>query len=255
MGRIAQSLWFAVVNLAHPRILWMMVWPVLIATTLWGAVVIVFWAPLVVRLAELISGVWLLSDFVARFDLGDAVAIASKILLVVALVPLIQFTSLLIIGLFAMPAMVEHVSARAFPTLERRRGGSFAGSVSNGLVAVAGFAVLGLLSLPLWLLLPLWPFIPVAIFGWMNQRLLRYDALAEHASSEEMMRMFRKERGALLTLGVLLALAAYVPVAGLFAPVLFGLACIHYLLSALERERTGPVDGTVILPASVRADS
>ena len=175
---------------------------------------------------------WLLSDFVARFDLGDAVALASKILLVVALVPLIQFTSLLIIGLFAMPAMVEHVSARAFPTLERRRGGSFAGSVSNGLVAVAGFAILGLLSLPLWLLLPLWPFIPVAIFGWMNQRLLRYDALAEHASSEEMNRLFRKERGALLTLGVLLGLAAYAPVAGLFAPVLFGLAA-----SATTRSR------------------
>jgi hypothetical protein len=52
-----------------------------------------------------------------------------------------------------------------------------------------------------------------------------------------MARIFRERRGALYSMGVLLALAAYVPILGFFAPVVFGLAFIHYLLGALATER------------------
>jgi hypothetical protein len=90
---------------------------------------------------------------------------------------------------------------------------------------------------PLWLLPPLWPVIPVAILGWGNQRLLRYDALAEHADRAEMARIFRERRGGLYLLGLLLALLAYVPIFGLLAPVAFGLAFIYYLLGALQAAR------------------
>jgi DNA-binding LacI/PurR family transcriptional regulator len=47
--------------------------------------------------------------------------------------------------------------------------------------------------------------------------------------------------------GLLLALAAYVPIVGFFAPVIFGLAFIHYLLGALAAERAvhnGGLSGT-----------
>jgi hypothetical protein len=92
-------------------------------------------------------------------------------------------------------------------------------------------------SLPLWVLPPLWPLIPLAILTWGNQRLLRYDALAEHADAAEMQRLFRERRGALYLLGLLLALLAYVPIIGIFGPVLFGLAFIRYLLGALIEVR------------------
>ena len=94
-----------------------------------------------------------------------------------------------------------------------------------------------LLSLPFWLFPPLWPVIPLVILAWVNQRLLRYDALAEHADPQEMKRIFARRRGALYVMGLLLALVAYVPLLGFFAPVLFGLAFIHYLLGALAAER------------------
>ena len=97
--------------------------------------------------------------------------------------------------------------------------------------------LLALVTLPLWLFPLLWPLIPVLILGWVNQRLLRYDALAEHADPHEMSRIVRARRGSLYLLGVLLALAAYVPIVGFFAPVVFGLAFIHYLLAALAAER------------------
>jgi hypothetical protein len=136
--------------------------------------------------------------------------------------------------------MVEHVARRAYPQLERRRGGGVIGSVWNGFVALAGMLLLAALSLPLWLAPPLWPVLAVAILGWGNQRLLRYDALAEHADGEEMQRVFRGCRQRLYVMGVLLALIAYVPLVGLLAPVAFGLAFIHYLLGSLAAERIDP---------------
>src|SRR5213592_1376732 len=144
---------------------------------------------------------------------------------------------LFILGIFDMQAMVDHVARRSFPDLERRRGGGVAGSGWNGLVALFGMLGLGVLALPLWLLPPLWPLIPVAILAWGNQRLLRYDALAEHADPAEMARIFRERRGGLYLLGLQLALLAYVPILGLFAPVIFGLAFIYYLLDALQAAR------------------
>jgi hypothetical protein len=139
-----------------------------------------------------------------------------------------------------MQAMVEHVARRSYPDLERRRGGGTTASVWNGLVALCGMALLALVSLPLWLAPPLWPVIAVAILGWGNQKLLRYDALAEHADPAEMAQIFRRRRTPLYLLGVLLALVSYVPLLGFVAPVVFGLAFIHYLLGALAAERIDP---------------
>jgi predicted membrane metal-binding protein len=54
-----------------------------------------------------------------------------------------------------------------------------------------------------------------------------------------MARIFRGRRGGMYLLGLLMALAAYVPLVGFAAPVVFGLAFIRYLLAALHdlRER------------------
>jgi hypothetical protein len=238
---IAGSLLYGLANLLHPRMLWLMVWPMLVSLAVWGAVAFALW----LRIALWLGGVlrqWLeAAPFVARLDVGDATLIAAHVLLFLFFVPLVYLTALFILGVFGMQAMVEHVAQRSYPGLERRRGGGMAGSIWNGCVALAGMVLLGILSLPLWLAPPLWPLIMVAILGWVNQRLLRYDALAEHADSGEMQRVLRARRLPLYLLGVLLALIAYVPFVGLLAPVAFGLAFIHYLLGALARERGVPV--------------
>jgi CysZ protein len=239
------SLLFAFRNLLHPRMLWLMVWPVLVAIGLWGMVLIFMWTRFVLWVAERLQvGIGYVS-FGYQWDSSDVAMFAAKLLVLIMLVPLVQFTALLLLGVFGMPSMVEHVAARRFKTLARRRGGNFAGSVINSIVAVLGLIGLGLLSLPFWFFPPLWPVIPVMIFGWVNQRVLRYDALAEHASEEEMTRVFRAQRVAMYLLGVVLALVAYIPFIGLFAPVVFGLAFIHYLLEALQRSRDAPIEAAV----------
>ena len=234
---VARSLLYAAAHVLHPRMLWLMLWPMLLALGLWGSVALLMWGTLAVRLA-----VWLRQalDYAlawSHVDFGTAALVAANVLLFIAFVPLVYLTALVILSLFGMQQMVDYVAQRAYPQLERRRGGGVAGSGWNSLVAFVGMLALGVLSLPFWLFPPLWPIIPLLLLAWVNQRLLRYDALAEHADAGEMARMFRARRGALYVLGLLLALLAYVPLLGFFAPVLFGLAFIHYLLGALAAER------------------
>jgi len=82
--------------------------------------------------------------------------------------------------------------------------------------------------------------------AWGNQRVLRYDALAEHATADEMRAIFASKRAKLHLFGAVLALLAYVPLVGFLAPVLFGLAFIHFLLGELESMRQAPIEGEAV---------
>lgn len=234
---LARSLLYALANVVHPRMLWLMLWPMLVALAIWGTVALILWAKLALRVAAWLQQVLDYALAWSHIDFGTATLVAANVLLFIAFVPLIYLTALFLLSVFGMQQIVEHVARRSFPELERRRGGGIAGTVWNSVVAVCGLLLFGLLSVPLWVFPPLWPVIPLVILAWVNQRLLRYDALAEHADRAEMARLFRERRGALYVLGLLLALAAYVPLLGFFAPVLFGLAFIHYLLGALAAAR------------------
>ena len=233
------ALGYGLLNVFHPRMLWLMLWPMLVSLVVWGVVAAVLWTRLAIWLAGVIKP-WVepALGFV-RLDFGDATMIAANVILFLLFVPLVYLTALFILGVFGMQKMVDYVAERSFPQLERRHGGGVAGSVGNGLAAVGGMLGLFLITLPLWLIPPLWPLIPLGILTWGNQRLLRYDALAEHADKDEMARIFRERRGSLYVLGVLLALIAFVPLVQFFGPVVFGLAFIRYLLGALIELRYG----------------
>ena len=233
---VAGSVLYGLGNLFHPRMLWLMLWPMLVSLAIWGTAALVLWTRLALWLAELLNQ-WALG--IVRVDLGQLSLFLANVALLLLFVPLVYLTALFILGAFGMQKMVEHVASRAFPQLERRRGGSGAGSVWNALVAFGGMLLLFIVSLPLWLIPVLWPVITLGVLTWVNQRLLRYDALGEHADAAEMARLFRERRGQLLLLGFLLALAAYVPFVGFIAPVVFGLAFIRYLLGALIELRYG----------------
>jgi CysZ protein len=244
---IAGSLAYGVANLLHPRMLWLMVWPMLVSLALWGAVALALWTRTAIWLAGVLSQ-WLdTAAALVNIDLTGAALIAAHVLLFLLFVPLVYLTALFILGMFGMQQMVEHVAAK-FPALERRRGGGLAGSVGNGVLALLGMAGMFVLSIPLWFIPPLWPLIPLIIFAWGNQRLLRYDALSEHADAGEMAHIFRERRPSLYLLGLLLALAAFIPLLGFAAPVVFGLAFIRYLLGALEELRRATPQPTAELP-------
>lgn len=228
---------YGIGKLFHPRMLWLMVWPMLVSLGVWGTAALVLWTRLALWLAGILRQ-WIEPALgLVRFDLGDVAMVLANVALLLLFVPLVYLTALFILGAFGMQKMVDHVAAGSFPGLQRRRSGATAGSVWNAIVALFGMVLFFIISLPLWFIPVLWPVITLAILCWVNQRLLRYDALAEHADAPEMARIFRERRGALYLLGFLLALVAYVPFVGFVAPVVFGLAFIRYLLGALQELR------------------
>jgi hypothetical protein len=92
------------------------------------------------------------------------------------------------------------VAERRFPNSGAQARRSDAG---RGLVA--GLDLLALValvvSMPLWLVPPLILILPPLIWGWLTYRVMAYDALAEHASRDERIEIFRRHRGWLLGIG------------------------------------------------------
>ena len=240
---LMRSLIQAFFSLLHPRMLALMVWPVLVALALWAVLAVAFWGRASAGVDALLRDTPVVEWMFAFAPLAVIAAQLGWILLALLFVPLVLVTATLIIGVFAMPIMVNHVAAKNCPNLARRKGGGAAGSVWNSLVALLWLAALVAVSLPFWLVPPLWPALPVLLLGFLNYRMFAYDALAEHASPHEISQILRQDRGPLFALGVVVALAGHVPLFGLLAPLYGGLAFIHYGLARLQTMREAPIEG------------
>jgi len=233
MSEILQAVSRAARDLLHPKMLWLVAWPLGVSLLVWLLLAIVFGDDAVAWLSTTLAGSAIGRWMSEWLPVGAVVTGLGWVLLVVLLVPLVLATASVIIGVFSMPAMVEHVAGRSYPDLQYRRGGTLAGSIWNAVIGIVFFVGVGLVSLPLWLVPPLWPFLAALLMGFLNQRMFRYDALAEHAAADEMRELFRRHRREFFGLGVLVSLLSYVPFAGLVVPVAAGLAFIHYGLARL----------------------
>jgi hypothetical protein len=151
--------------------------------------------------------------------------------------PIVLITSMLVAEVVAMPVVVPWLAARRFPGLEARKGGTMAGSAFNAAGAIVVFLILWVVTLPLWFTGIGALVLPPLLAGFLNQRLFRYDALAEHASADEYRAVLARAGGRLYLLGVLLAFVYYIPIVNLAAPVLSALAFTHFCLAELARFR------------------
>ena len=231
-------------SLLHPKMLLLMVWPMVVAVLLWIGLAVAFWG----QAAHWIDLQFQSTDSVQwLFGIWPFALLAAHlawIVLAIALVPLILVTAVIIIGIFSMPAMVRHVATSDYPALSRRGEATFAAGVWNTLVATLLFLSLAMVTLPLWLFPFFWPLLPVLLFAYLNQRVFRFDALAEHASMEEMRQITRAHRGELFVLGIVISLAGHIPVLGFFIPVYAGLVFIHFCLARLQALRNAPIAAT-----------
>jgi len=243
MERLIAALLKGFASLLHPRMLWLMVWPVVVALVVWITLAVLYWGQVLGWISTQLHQSALYESTVSIWPLSLVAAWLGWLLLLVLLVPLVLITAVTIIGVVAMPTMVAHVGERDYPGLAREKGGSIAGSLWNAVAALALFVLFLAISLPLWLIPPLWPVLPIVLFGYFNQRVFRYDALAEHGTAAEIATVLRRHRGELFLLGIALALVGHIPVLGLFMPVYGGLVFIHYGLERLRELRGEPIEG------------
>ncbi|MCU0804398.1 MAG: EI24 domain-containing protein [Burkholderiales bacterium] len=233
MNDVLKSLGRALASLGAPGILWLMLWPLLVAVVGWG-VVAYFFAPGLVAAME----AWAASGSLPRWIPAAAITgFVGWLLVAVTYLALVVVTTGIVLGAFSMPFVVSHVARQDYPGLERKRGGTLLGSVTNGLAAFAIFAGLALLTLPLWVFPVLWPLLLVGLFAVLNTRVFRYDALSEHASAAEMQVLAAHNRAGFYALGAITAALGLVPIAGFFSPVVGGLAFTQYGLRRLAALR------------------
>ena len=190
--------------------------------------------------ARMISG-WIEGTswlaWVREWSLDGAVIWGSGILAVAALIPIVLITAVVVTEIFVMPVVVPLVGRRYYPQLEQQRGGTIAGSAWHALSTTVVFAILWLVTLPLWFTGVGALLLPPLLSAWFNQRMFRYDALAEHASAAEYEAVVRALRGRLFLLGLVLALFYAIPIFNLLVPVLSALAFTHLCLAELARLR------------------
>ena len=268
MNRVVDSFWRAAAYCLHPRVIGLSVLPVLVMGLLALALGYWFWAAAVdaVRAAMASWTVfavpigWL--ERIGLANLSDALAP----LVVVALsTPLIVVVALFSVAVLMTPAMLALVARRRFADLEQKHGGSFAGSVGNGLGSTTLALLAMALSIPLWFIPPLVLIVPPLIWGWLTYRVMTYDVLADHASREERFELVKRHRARLLGMGVLtgylgaapalvfasgaltIVLApVLVPVAVWIYTLVFAFSALwfaHFALAALQslrEERPGP---------------
>jgi CysZ protein len=213
-----------------------MIWPMLLAIVVWTAAAMFFWDDWVAGMTGMVQATPL-EQWIAHGFLAVASHYLIVIVLLLLLLPAIYLTALLITSVFAMTMMVDHVAERYYPELERKQGGSNAGSIANAAAAIVVYCAGWVLSLPLWLFTPLAMVLPLLLMAWLNQHLFRYDALAEHASREEYALVVGRSRGRLFLLGAAVGLLQFVPLLNMFSPVYVALAFIHFCLAELKQLR------------------
>ena len=217
------------------QVLWVVVWPMLVAMLLWLALGVTFWGTFSGWIAQGLDAIGIqawLTDLEPVWIANGIQALLHLMLFV----PLVMLTALVITALFGMPALIRVVAGRDYPTLKRENGGGMVGSLWNAVIAIVVFLALWLVTLPLWLI-GVGVIVPFVAAAYLNQRLFRYDAIAEHASADEMAILFKRERSGWWGLGLLTGLVQFVPLLNLLGPVFAALAFIHFGLARLERQR------------------
>jgi hypothetical protein len=196
------------------RMLLLSVVPLLLSLALWGSLLYAGMQPLYDWLQATFSEYGLFetsSSILATLGLGFLKTLVVPLVAMLALLPLMIITSLLFIGVGAMPAIARHVSRVQFPQLERKEGGSFLGSLGVNLSGIVVFALLWIVTLPLYALAPIALLVQAVLWGWLTARVMSYDALSIHASLEERRIIVATRRRQLLVIGTVSGLLGALP--------------------------------------------
>ena len=282
MSLFLDSFWRAVAYCLHPRVIFLSLLPLVLMVLLAMGLGYFFWDSAVNTVFTwLESTAWLASftHWLQDMGMGGLKNALAPLLVIFAVTPLLVVLVLFFVALLMTPALVKLVGRRRFATLEHKRGATFVHSAlwSFGSTVRALFALI--ISVPLWLIPPLILVLPPLIWGWLTYRVMAFDALADHASSEERRDVFRKHRPWLLLMGIATgylgaapsivwasgwffaaAFPILIPVAVWIYTLVFAFSSLwftHFCLAALAQERAAAVrrEPGAVVPAGAQEDA
>ena len=215
LQQVFKSFGMALVGSMHPRILWLSLRPFLIVSLLWGCLIWLIWTPaleaLSIFLTTSIFTSWIQDGLIwAGFE--NARAWIAPLFFVMLIIPLITISLLVFIAFSTVPSIVKIACRQPqYQDLECKRGGGFFGSLIYSLWSALICLALVMLTLPVWWVPPLVAVLPPLLWGWLTMRLMSYDVLAKHASSEERDLLLQKYRWPLLCMGIASGMLGAVP--------------------------------------------
>ncbi len=232
MSEILLALQRSVATLGRGRVWFYFFAPALVALLLMVVFSVVLLERLVTQLAEQPPATWL-TAWGAEWLAGALATLCAWLLMLSAS----YLVAMLLTAIVVLPLLLNHLAATDYPDLARMGRDSVLAGAWNSIVAALLFLVGWVLTLPLWLVPGMALILPLFWMAWLNRRTFAFDALAVHATDEEWRTLRWRHGGAMLLLGVFMALLAYIPFMGLLAPSLAALAYLHYCLEALRRQR------------------
>ena len=266
MKLFMDSFWRAFAYCLHPKVIMLSLLPLILMAVIVTGLGAMYWEEAVntVRTgledSAALGWAW---TWLERVGLMNLKAVLAPLVIILVVTPVVMVMSLLAVSFMMTPALVNLVGARRFPNLERKRGGSLWQSVLWTLISVILAMAALMITLPLWWIPPLAILLPALIWGWLTYRVMTYDVLAEHATSQERVELMRRYRFQLLGMGVLTgamgaapslvwasgavfaaAFVILIPIAVWIYTLVFifsALWFVHFLLLALSNLREEPV--------------
>jgi hypothetical protein len=211
-----------------------------------GAIVLLWalWSPLTGWLDGVVGGWQFMSqmdEWLLSAGLFSLTVYLVPVLALGILLPMSGVIGLVIAAIFVMPIVLRHLEKRDYRGVLRK--GEFSTTVGtwNAIWVGCMFAIGWLVTMPLWLIPPM----PVLLswFWWTFAftRMLRVDAVVEHASARERRLLWRRHRRQLWIIGGILSLINLFPPAWLVLPVFSALVFAHFSLEALRQMRSSHI--------------
>ena len=275
--QVVRAFGLALVGTMHPRMLWLSLRPFFIISVFWGCLIWLTWAPSLAMLSSFLTNSiltnWIQDGLIwAGFD--NARAWIAPFFFVMMIIPLIAISLLVLIAFTTVPAIVNSLCKQSlYSDLQSKRGGSLIGSLFYTFWSAFICLVLVMLTLPVWWIPPLFAILPPLFWGWLTMRLMSYDVLAGHASSEERDILIQQNRWSLLVMGIACGMLGAVPTffwaTSALALVLFpivsfvalwiyslifvfaGLWFSHFLLEALQNLRKDELSKSLVVETRV----
>jgi hypothetical protein len=266
MKLFMDSFWRAFAYCLHPKVIMLSLLPLILMAVIVTGLGAMYWEEAVKTVrtgledSAALGWAW---TWLERVGLMNLKAVLAPLVIILVVTPVVMVMSLLAVSFMMTPALVNLVGSRRFPNLERKRGGTLWHSVLWTLMSVILAMTALMITLPLWWIPPLAILLPALIWGWLTYRVMTYDVLAEHATSQERVELMRRYRFQLLGMGVLTgamgaapslvwasgavfaaAFVILIPIAVWIYTLVFifsALWFVHFLLLALSNLREEPV--------------
>ena len=243
LSGVGQAFWRALVSQLHPRMLFALLLPFFIMLV--GAILLLIFAlsPLTQWINQMLNetsalitaNAWLASMGLFSLDAVNTWLVGFIVLMM--LLPISGILGLTVAAIFVMPIVVTHVSRQHFPGLVLQGQHAFVVSVWNAVWVSVVFVLGWILTLPFWLFPPLGLLVSLLWWTFAFSRIMRIDAIVEHATTQERSLLIARHGTGFWTIGMCCALMNLVPPAWIFLPVFSGLIYTHYGLDALQRLR------------------